>query len=207
MCLLALPSSPSRAQGSAKPAGSGEAKPGVARVREQMDDLNLLKSLLPLKLTGPQIEALLPPMREASKAAIGLQKQADEATLALGEEVARTHEGAVGGKPIPESLEKKIAEAARAAAERYQAARRKAVGEILAVAKEKLTKTQKEEIEKQCIAFYGGKRVPKQYAENPEKAPRDVVLDLAVQGYIEQVLLFDRTLTLLEKMHAALEKS
>jgi hypothetical protein len=181
-------------------------KPSLTKVREQVDELNLLKSLIPLRLTVSQIEALLPPMREASRAAVALQKQADDATLALGEEIGKAHAAALGGRPVPESLEKKVAESVRAAAERYQAARRKAVGEILVVAKGKLTKPQKEEIEKQCIAFYGGKRVPSKYRDKPDEAPRDVVLDLAVQGYIEQVLLFDRTLAVLEKMRTELEK-
>jgi hypothetical protein len=198
--LLALPT---YAQGSdAKP----PAPTSVVKVREQIDDLGLLKSLVPLQLTSPQIEALLVPMRAASTAATALQKQADEAVLALAAEVSKARDSGLANKPLPEALEKKIAEGAQAAAERYQAARRKAVGQILAVAKEKLTEPQKKEIEKQCIAFYGGKRVPSQYRENPDKAPREAVLDLAVQGYIEQTLLFDRTISLLEKMRETMDK-
>ena len=197
--LLALPS---LAQGGAKP----PAAPSALQVREQIDDLGLLKSLVPLQLTPAQIEALLPPMRAASTAAVALRKQSDEAVLALADEVAKAYALAIAGKPLPESLEKKTTEAGRAANERFLAARRKAVGEILAVAKVKLTETQKKEIERQCIAFYGGKRVPALYKENPDKAPREVVLDLALQGYIEQNFLFDRSVYLLEKMRAALDK-
>jgi hypothetical protein len=196
---------PTLAQGEAKPPATPGAS-NVLKVREQIDDLGLLKSLIPLQLTSPQIEALLVPMRAASTAATALQKQSDDAVLALAAEVSKARDTGLANKPIPEALEKKIAEAARAAAERYQAARRKAVSEILAVAKVKLSEGQKKEIEKQCIAFYGGKRVPAQYRENPDKAPREVVLDLAVQGYIEQNFLFDRTLTLLEKMREIMDK-
>ncbi len=179
---------------------------GVPKVREQIDDLSLLKSLIPLKLTTEQIEALVVPMRAASTAATALQKQADEAVAALAPDVNKAYTGALAGTPIPESLEKKVADGNKAAADRYQAARRKAVSEILAVAKLQFTPSQKEEIEKQCIAFYGGKRVPARYKEDPSKAPRQEVADLAVQGYIEQILLFDRTLTLLEKMRTAQAK-
>jgi len=191
-------------------AQGGETKPtpnaAAIKVREQIDDLNLLKSLIPLKMTSEQIEALVVPMKAASTAAAALQKQADDAVVALATDIGKAHSGALAGTAISEALEKKVAESAKAAADRYQAARRKAVSEILEVAKVQFTATQKQEIEKQCIAFYGGKRVPGKYKEDPSKAPRQEVLDLAVQGYIEQVMLFDRTLILMEKMRAAQNK-
>ncbi|MGC4044258.1 MAG: hypothetical protein QM758_10705 [Armatimonas sp.] len=201
--LIALPAL-AQDEGAKQPPASPAA---VSKAREQIDDLGLLKALIPLKLTSAQIEAILVPMRAASATAVKLQKQSDDAVAALAPDVAKAYQDAIAGKPVPEALEKKVADGTKAASERYLAARRKAVSEILAVAKEKLTETQKKEAERQCIAFYGGKRVPAQYKENPDKAPRDVVLDLAVQGYIEQVLLFDRTMTLLEKMREAEEKS
>lgn len=199
--LIALPA---LAQG-----GETKATPNAAalKVREQIDDLSLLKSLIPLKLTAEQIDALVVPMRAASTAATALQKQSDEAVTALAADINKAYTGALAGTPISDALEKKVADGNKAAADRYQAARRKAVSEILTVAKLQLTSTQKEEIEKQCIAFYGGKRVPARYKEDPSKAPRQEVLDLAVQGYIEQILLFDRTATLLEKMRAAQTKA
>jgi hypothetical protein len=194
---------PALAQGAPKPA---PAPPTVAQLREQIDDLGLLKSLIPLQLTSAQIEALLPPLRAASAAAVSLKKQSDEAVLGLESEITKAYAAALAGKPLPESLEKKTNEAAKATAERFVAARRKATDEIFAVAKEKLTEAQRKEIEKQCIAFYGGKRVPAQYKEKPDKAPREVVLDLALKGYIEQMFLLDRVLFLLEKMRVALDK-
>ncbi len=199
---LSLLTLPALAQGTAKPPTT----PTAAQLREQIDDLGLLKSLLPLQLTAPQIEALLPPMRTASAAAASLKKQSDETVLGLESEITKAYAAALSGKPLPESLEKKTTEAAKATAERFVAARRKATDDIFVVAKMQLTETQKKEVEKQCIAFYGGKRVPAQYKENPDKAPREVVLDLALKGYIEQMFLLDRVLFLLEKMRTMLNK-
>jgi hypothetical protein len=197
--LLALPA---LAQGTSKP----PTPPTAAQLREQIDDLGLLKSLLPLQLTSAQIEALLPPMRSASAAAASLKKQSDETVLSLESEITKAYAAALAGKPLPESLEKKTTEATKATAERFVSARRKAIDDIFAVAKVQLTAPQKKEVEKQCIAFYGGKRVPAQYKENPDKAPREVVLDLALKGYIEQMFLLDRVLFLLEKMRTMLDK-
>ena len=179
----------------------------VLAVRTQIDDLGLLKALTPLKLTPSQIAALLPPMKAASKAAEGLRKADDTAVLSLAADVSAAFATALKNEPISPELEKKIAAENKAAADRLIAARKKAVGEILSVAKEQLTTEQKTEIEKQCIAFYGGKRVPKAYADKPDKAPRDIVLDLAVQGFIEQIFLLDRTITLLEKIRDSAPKS
>jgi hypothetical protein len=45
--------------------------------------------------------------------------------------------------------------------------------------------------------------VPKEYAKDPSKAPKSVIQDLAISAYTERVLLFDRTITLLELIKAA----
>ena len=180
-------------------------QPPVVAIRSQIDDLALLKALIPLKLTVAQIDVLLPPLRAASKAAAALKKTDDAAVQTLGPDVGEAYKAALKNEPIPEALEKKIVAENKAATDRLTAARKKATGEILEAAKETLTVEQKTEIERQCVAFYGGKRVPKAFADKPDKAPREVVLDLAVQGFIEQVLLFDRALTLLEKIKEALK--
>lgn len=191
---------PAFAQDSPKPTAPPAT---VASVRSQIDDLALLKALVPLKLTAAQIDALLPPLRAASLAAAALKKTDDAAVLALAGEVEGAFKIALKNEPISDTLEKKILAENKASLDRLAAARKKATGEILEIAKETLTVEQKTEIERQCVAFYGGKRVPKSFADKPEKAPRDIVLDLAVQGFIEQVFLFDRSLALLEKMRDA----
>ncbi len=82
-------------------------------------------------------------------------------------------------------------------------AKQKAISDILVVVKAQLTDDQKTNIEAQIEKFLGGKRVPKEYAKDPSKAPAGVVQDLALRAYIDRVLLDERTPDLLAKMKPA----
>lgn len=191
----------------AAPLRAQEAAPAPSPqiVREHLADLTLLQSLVPLKLNAEQIDALLPPVRAASAAAEKLRKQDDAALLSLAAEIARGRSEALAGKPVPEGLEKKVADASQSLIQKLAEARRTALQAILTVAREKLTESQKAEIEKQSEQLFGGKRVPKKYADDPSKAPKEVVQDLALVAFIERVLLFDRVMPLLEKLRDAAE--
>jgi hypothetical protein len=175
-------------------------------VQEHIADLSLLQSLTPLKLTAPQIEKLLPILKKARERAVELNRQDDEALAALTGEVAKARAQAIAESTFPDSIEKRIGETQRLSASRRLETTRKTVAEVLESLREMLTPTQKDEIEQQSEKFFGGKRVPKEYGKEPSKAPKSVVQDLAISAYIERVLLFDRSITLLELVKAAANK-
>jgi hypothetical protein len=134
---------------------------------------------------------------------VELNRQDDEDLVRVGPDVAKARAEALTGASVPEGIEKRVAEMQRLAASRRLETTRKTVKEILEPLRDILTDTQKTEIEKLSEKFYGGKRVPKEYVKDPSKAPKEVIQDLAISAYIEQVLLFDRALTLLELLKAA----
>ena len=176
-------------------------------VQEHIADLSLLQSLTPLKLTAPQIEKLLPILKKARERAVELNRQDDEALAALTGEVAKARAQAIAEGTFPETIEKRIGETQRLSASRRLETTRKTVAEVLESLREFLTQPQKDEIEQQSEKYFGGKRVPKEYGKEPSKAPKSVVQDLAISAYIERVLLFDRSITLLELLKAAANKS
>jgi hypothetical protein len=172
-------------------------------VQEQLVELSLLQSLAPLKLTPEQIGKLLPALKKARESAIELNKQDDEDLVRIGPEVSKARAQAIAGGSLPDTIEKRVLEMQRLAASRRLETTRKTVKAILEPFRELLTESQKSEIEKQSETFYGGKRVPKEYAKDPSKAPKDVVQELAISAYIERTLLFDKAIVLLELMKAA----
>lgn len=198
LCLLAPQQAPAVPTDTAKKA---------LAVQEHIADLSLLQSLTPLKLTAPQIEKLLPILKKARERAVELNRQDDEALAALTGEVAKARAQAIAEGTFPETIEKRIGETQRLSASRRLETTRKTVAEVLESLREILTPTQKDEIEQQSEKYFGGKRVPKEYGKEPSKAPKSVVQDLAISAYIERVLLFDRSITLLELIKAAASKS
>jgi hypothetical protein len=190
LCLLA-PQQP--------PAPTETAKKALA-VQEQIADLSLLQSLAPLKLTPAQIEKLLPVLKKARERAVDLNRQDDEALVRLAPEVAKARTQALTENMVPDTIEKRVGETQRLAASRRLETTRKTVAEVLEFIRDVLTQTQKDEIEQQSEKFFGGKRVPKEFAKDPAKAPKTVIQDLAISAYIERVFLFDRAIILLELM-------
>lgn len=196
IALVALP-----AQTAAQPPAE-QAKTAL-KVQEQLADLAILQSLTVLKWTPEQLTKLIPILQKARKSAVDLNTQDDADLVRFATETAKVRTGAIAGESVPQEFEKKINEMRRVAAARRAAAVRKTTGETLSDLREILTESQKTEIEHLSETFYGGKRVPKEFAKKPADAPKEVVQDLAITAYIENVLLFDRTLTLLEAMKAA----
>lgn len=198
LCVLA-PQPP--ASGAPQPAATAQQK--ALAVQEQIADLTLLQSLTPLKLAPDQIEKLLPILKKARERAVELNRQDDEALVKLGPEVAKARTEAITQGSVPETIEKRIGETQRLAASRRLETTRKTVAEALEALREIFTTSQKDEIERQSEKYFGGKRVPREYAKEPSKAPKAVVQDLAISAYIERVLLFDRTIPLLELLKGA----
>lgn len=184
-----------------------ELKAAALKVQEDLADVAILQSLAPLKWTPEQLAQLLPALKKAQEVARDITRQDNEALVKLADDVQKARLASIGGATVPEALETRVNEMRRQAATRSVAATRKTVLELLGVLRGLLTDTQKAEIERQSEKFYGGKRVPKEYAKKPADAPKEVVQDLAISAYIENVLLFDRAIPLLEAMKAALAKT
>lgn len=200
IALVALP-----AQAAVQPPAE-QAKTAL-RVQEQLADLAILQSLTVLKWTPEQLTKLIPILQKARKSAVDLNTQDDADLVRFAAETAKVRTAAIAGESVPQEFEKKINEMRRVSAARRAAAVRKTTGETLSDLREILTESQKTEIEHLSETFYGGKRVPKEFAKKPADAPKEVVQDLAITAYIENVLLFDRTLTLLEAMKVAAPKT
>lgn len=179
------------------------ASPEAVRARDAVADLILLQSIVPLKLTAAQIDRLLPKLKAAQTEYLALVRRDDAALKALEPTIVKMRDEAIGGKLPSADDEKKIADANKAAETRAAEARKKAVLEVLAETIAAFDEDQKAEVQRQSDALFGGKRVPRAFANNPSKAPKDQVEALALTAYIERVLLIDRTIAILEKMRAA----
>jgi hypothetical protein len=205
LVLLALATVPVYAQNAPPPATPPPAGAKVETLDKQkvfatLYDLNLLSSLLPVKWTAPQKEKVVTALKEVLAEDAERRKKDEEVLSGLAPEAKDARSAALAGTLPTEELNKKIADAFKAGEARALQAKRSAVAKILPILKEIFTGTQKDEIERQSVAFYGGKRIPPEYKKDPSKAPKEAVQDLALIAYIERVLLDDATLPLLEKL-------
>lgn len=186
-------------QDTAKPTAY-KPNPDAVRARDMYADLRLLDSLLPLELTKDQIKQLLVPMKAAQKEYEGLLKQGDDAAKGLADALTEARNAAIEGKKAPAELSKKIDDLGKAAETRQVTAYQKSVESTLAVTLKVLTAPQKGDLLRQSEKAFGGKRVPKAFQSNPEKAPKDQVEALALIEFVKGVLLIDRTIVLMEAM-------
>ena len=185
------PAAALRAQVPAPPAASSSGRDTVT-ILFNINDLGLLRALLPLKLTAPEISALkdvFAKLIEEDKARV---RQDEDGLRALAADVEQARTAALAGEPISTELEARVAATAKAAQDRERTARNRAIQRVLAVVKQSFTPEQQKQMAAQSMKVPGGKRVPREYAPNPEKAPPSVVQDLAVAFFIEKVLLNDR---------------
>lgn len=204
LAALSIPAlgSGARAQPQERAAAPAAAAAGVDpdHVLAGINDLGLLKALLPLRLTDEQRTRLLATLRQVAEEGKTAMKQDAEALRALAAEIEQARAGALAGTPISSELEARVAAAGKAAEARHKRARTAALGRILVVAKEVLTPEQREEIEAQSERANGGRLVPRQYQSDPSKAPREAILDLASASFIERVLLNGRAIEVLSQM-------
>lgn len=203
--LLVLVTVPAYAQNTPPPATSpaGSAKTETLdkqKILATLYDLNLLSSLVPVKWTAAQKEKVVTSLKEIWATDAERRKKDEEVLFGLGPEAREARSAALAGTPLSEELTATIAEAVKSGEARAVQAKRQAVGKLLPLLKENLTSSQKDEIERQIVAFYGGRRIPPEYKKDPTKAPKEAVQDLALIAYIERVLLDDATLPLLEKL-------
>jgi hypothetical protein len=184
--------------------GAGAASPAADTAALHIRDLSVLHALLPLKLTKAQIDSLITPLREIAKDDDARRKEDAAALAGLADDVAKARTAALNGEPPAKELEDKVAGRGKDAAARLASTRKAAILKLWP-AVTALTDAQKDEIEAQSRAFYGGRRVPAQYQKDPSKAPKAEVQALALKAFIEGVLLDDRALGVLEKLKPAPE--
>jgi hypothetical protein len=139
-------------------------------------------------------------MKAAQKEYEGLLKQGDDAAKGLADALTEARNAAIEGKKAPAELSKKIDDLGKAAETRQVTAYQKSVESTLAVTLKVLTAPQKGDLLRQSEKAFGGKRVPKAFQSNPEKAPKDQVEALALIEFVKGVLLIDRTIVLMEAM-------
>lgn len=169
-------------------------------VRRDLYDLALLRSLQSVNLTESQIKSMAKIVKETLESDKARRAKDDDAMREIAADVKKAREGAINGEPIPTEIETKYVEIQKAVIARVGSAKRESVEKILAELWPTLTDAQKTEMDKQSIAFYGGKRVPAAYRSKPKEAPREEVLKLAAGAFVENVLLDDRMPTLLESL-------
>jgi hypothetical protein len=176
----------------------------IQKVFNEVADLDLLKALAPLRLTEDQIRKLVDIMKSA--AALGEQKRKEDyaAWRALAEDVAKARQEALNGTEISAEVEARIVKGISESEKRVQDLRQEGASRIWSVVRETLTAAQKDEIEKQASKMLGGKRlVPREFKDNPAKAPKEAVQDLMLMVYVERILASDRAINLLGKIKPA----
>jgi hypothetical protein len=176
----------------------------IQKVFNEVADLDLLKALAPLRLTEDQIRKLVDIMKSAS--ALGEQKRKEDyaAWRALAEDVAKARQDALNGTEMSAEVEARIVKGINESEKRVQDLRQEGVSRIFSVAREALTTGQKDEIEKQVSKMLGGKRlVPREFKDNPSKAPKEAVQDLMLMVFVERILATDRAMSLLGKIKPA----
>ncbi|MDX1935205.1 MAG: hypothetical protein SFU56_21620 [Capsulimonadales bacterium] len=183
-------------------AGQPPAPPAdVAKVLSDIADLDLLKALAPLKLTSEQIGKIKTPLKEIATENAARRKADYEVLRALAADLSRAREEALAGGTVSTETENKVMKTFNAAEDRLIKVREDAVNRVFAAVKESLTADQKDEVERQVGKMLGGKRlIPKEYRNDPRKAPKEAVQALALRMYVERILIADRTLDLLEAM-------
>ncbi|MBC8143012.1 MAG: hypothetical protein H7Y38_16430 [Armatimonadetes bacterium] len=196
--------SPAWAQEKTAPPAPATAPPAVTvdanAVRRNLYDLALLRALQAVNFDAAQIKSLQTVVKETLETDKERRKKDDDAMREIATDVEKAHTGALAGEPIPPEVETKYIEKQKAVLARIGAAKREYVENILAVLYPTLTASQKTEMEKQSLAFYGTKRIPAKYRDKPETAPRDAVLQLAAGAFVENVLLDDRMPALLASL-------
>lgn len=170
----------------------------VQKVTNEVADLDLLKALVPLRLTKDQTTKLIVPLRKASEAGVAARKDDETAVRALAAEVTKARTGALAGTPVGADMENRVVKLLADSEERTTKVRKEGATAVQSVARDILTSEQKDEIERQVGKMLGGKRlIPAKYRANPSQAPKEEVQNLAVGVFIERILLNDRALSLL----------
>lgn len=200
LCFLSAASvtPPAFAQDTSKPTNPPAVDPNA--VRRDLYDLALLRSLQSVNLSEDQIKAMAKVVKDILEADKARRAKDDDAMRGLAADVRKAREGALNGEPIPTEIETRFVEIQKAVNARIGTAKRDAVEKILSILWPTLTDAQKSEMDKQSVAFYGGKRVPAAYRSKPKEAPREEVLKLSAGAFVENVLLDDRMPTLLASL-------
>jgi hypothetical protein len=170
----------------------------VQKVVSEIGDLDLLKALVPLRLTASQIEKLQVPLKEIAADNEARRKADYEALRGIATDIKNARDAALKGDTVSKEVENRVLQVFSAADDRFAKSKKQAIDKIFTVVKESWTSDQKDEVERQIGKLLGGKRlIPKEYRNDPKKAPKDAVQDLALQMYIERILIADRVAEIL----------
>jgi len=168
-----------------------------------INDLGLLKSLEPLKLSQEQLNAIVAEMKAIYKDGEAGRKADADALKALSADVTKARTSALAGEPVPAELETRVKKAFQESDARIADARKKAVSRLLVVFKKNLTSTQMDTIEAQAKKVLGGTLIPNEFKKDPSKAPKEVVQDLMVSNFIDTVLLNERAIEVFSALKIA----
>lgn len=191
------PDAPPAPPPSSAPAADPKSTVDPNTVRRNLYDLGLLRALQTVDFDAAQIKALQALVKETLDADKERRKKDDDAMREIAEVVQKAHTGALAGELIPSQVESDYAEKQKAVLARLGTAKREAIEKILGVLYPTLIASQKNAMEKLSEEFYGTKRIPAKYRDDPKKAPREAVQQLAAGAFVENILLDDRMPTLL----------
>lgn len=209
----AAPATPSRAQNATPEKEKPDASNGggasltppvpadVQATLNQIGDLDLLKALLPLKLYEEQRVKILEILREVASSGAEKRRQDFEAVRAVAAAIEKSHKGALSeGEAIPAEVEQIVLKLLADSEKRFNEQKRSALERVYTVLRPLLNAPQMDSVEAQAERMQGGRRVPREYASNPSKAPREKVQDLALATFIERILLPERAIDVLTRM-------
>ena len=200
--VCALLTLPAFAQTAPPPATPPRPPADIQKTLRQIDDLNLLVSILPLKLTTAQIDRLLEPLKAFHAGDADRQKKDIDSDYAavrgVASDVDKSLTDGLKGTPTDPAAEAKINKALADIDARYAGERRGAIEPVAVVAREILTPEQRVAIDKQW---------PK-LGDGPIKVPADIRRDnkktmayaqeRTLSAFVERVLLPDRAVAVLE---------
>jgi len=178
------------------PAPSAES---LQSASQALNDMELVRPVLDLHLTRSQIDSLLAALKETRALSVAVKQQDEDALKLLTPDILTAHDALFKGGAVPADFDKKMAAAQKASAERFEAARVKALKRLLTTLNDSLTPAQKDAAEAWSVQFYGGRRIPKKYQANPSAAPKEEVQAMALAALIEQALMNDRSYSLIQQ--------
>jgi len=166
---------------------------------QALNDMELVRPVLDLRLTRSQIDSLLAALKETRALSVAVKQQDEDALKLLAPDILTAHDALFKGGTVPADFDKKMAAAQKASAERFEAARVKALKRLLTTLNDSLTPAQKDAAEAWSVQFFGGRRIPKKYQANPSAAPKEEVQAMALAALIEQALMNDRAYGLMQQ--------
>lgn len=175
----------------------------VQKINDQIDDLNILAGLGPLKLTADQIDKLLPTIKAISQEGEAKKKKDYDIVRGLAADVAKVRADMIAGKPLDTDLATKLEKINADLGSRYASAHQDAIQRVADAMKDALTPEQNDKIQDNYVRQNKGRiTVPSNLRNSPEKT-KTYIRTQAMQWFAERFLLTERTIPLLEALKSA----